>query len=375
MHRNFRVFELERFMSTWESQVEYNLSGSGVAPLSLRDLAKEDPRFLDSLLDLKLTYPQANGSDELREQIAGYYPGAGGQNIVVTNGASQANFTSILAMLDVGDEIVIMIPNYLQIWGLAQNMGLKVKTFSLKEELGWKVDVEELNKAVTSQTRLIAVCNPNNPTGHIMDVEERQAVISAARRCGAWILADEVFAGEELWAKEITPSFWGEYEKVLAIRSLSKAYGLPGLRLGWVVAPAETAAEIWARQDYVCISASILSDKIATFVLRPDISSRLRERTCALIRDGYRVFDDWMKQYPQIFSFVPPQAAPIVYARYQRNIHSVDLVKRLIAEQKTYVVPGGHLGMEQHLRIGYGRPAEYLVSGLERIVALLQMVD
>jgi len=362
---------LEREMSIWEYQVKYNLSESGVHPMTIEELVEGDPHFIESLLSTSLGYPQTNGSIELRDRIAALYPGATRDNVVVTTGAAQANFTSILTMMDPGDEIVVMLPNYMQIYGLARNYQLKVKTFSLKEELNWGVDIDELNKVVGNKTVLIAICNPNNPTGHIMAAEEREAVITAADRVGAWILADEVYAGAEHNTDEVTPSFWGDYEKVLAIGSLSKAYALPGLRVGWAVAPKETADEIWARQDYVTISTTMLGNKLAAYALSTGVRDKLIARTRAYIRRGYGNFERWCRQHDDLISLTPPDAAAIAFIRYHRDANSSDLVRRLINEQETYVVPGDHFGLDHHLRISYGLSEEYVNEGLRRITEVV----
>ena len=371
MKKDFYPFMLEREMSIWEHQVKYNLSESGVHPMTVEELLGDDSQLIEDFLSTSLNYPQTNGSIELRDRIAALYHGATRDNVVVTTGAAQANFTSIIALMDRGDEIVVMLPNYMQIYGLAKNFGLEVKTFSLKEELSWSVDIDELNKVVGNRTAIIAVCNPNNPTGHVMAAEEREAVIRAAERVGAWILADEVYAGAEHHTDEVTPSFWGDYKKVLAIGSLSKAYALPGLRVGWVVAPEETADEIWARQDYVTISATMLGNKLAAYALSPEVRAKLIARTRAYLRNGYGNFEQWCRQHGDLISLTPPDAAAIAFIRYHRDANSSEIVRRLKDEQDTYVVPGDHFGLDHHLRISYGLSAEYVNEGLRRIIEVV----
>jgi len=372
MNKDFIPFELERIMSIWEHQVAYNLSESGVHPLTTRQLVQDDPQFIDDLLATEINYPQTNGTLELRQRIAALYNGAAPENVVVTTGAAQANFTSILTALDAGDEMVVMLPNYMQIWGIAKNFGLRVKTFNLREEMGWSFDPDELNQTVTDQTRLIAVCNPNNPTGHIMSAAEMEAVVQAADRVGAWILADEVYAGAEHWTDEVTPSFWGRYERVLAMGSLSKAYALPGLRIGWVVAPPDMAEEIWARQDYITICSGMLDSKLAAYALTPEVRARILDRTRRYVRQGYQNFEQWQQQHGELFSLVRPEAAAIAFVRYHHPINSTELVNRLIHEQQTYVVPGDHFGLDHHLRISYGLSGDYVNEGLRRLVATLE---
>ena len=375
MNNDFIPFELERIMSIWEYQVDYNLSESGVHPMSVNELVRGDPDFLHSVLEMELNYPQTNGTIELREKIAALYEGAGRDNVLVTTGAAQANFTVLMTFLKPGDEMLVMVPNYMQIWGIAKNLGCKVRTFSLKEENGWQVDVDELNAAVTEKTKLIAICNPNNPTGHIMNQTEIDAVVAAAERVGAWILADEVYAGAEHWTDETTPSFWNHYDKVFAQGSLSKAYGLPGLRLGWTVTTKEMADELWARQDYITICTTALSNKLAAYALSPQVRPWVMARARGLVRRGFNNFKNWSEQHGDMFSFVTPQAAAVAFVRYKRQINSALLVERLINEKKVYVVPGDHFGLDHHLRISYGLKDEYVNEGLNRIYDLLSQVE
>ena len=375
MRDNFVPFELERLMSIWENQVDYNLSESGVHPMTTDELLQSKPDLISQLLKVELNYPQTNGAHELRANIANLYPGATEEHVVATTGAAQANFTSILTTLDPGDQIAVLLPNYMQIWGIAKNLQLDIRTFSLREELGWGLDFDELERAVTNKTRLIAVCNPNNPTGHIMSKDEMNAVLAAADRVGAWLLADEVYAGAEHNSDSVTPTFYGKYDKVLAMGSLSKAYGLPGLRIGWVVSDKETAKEIWARQDYVTICTTMLGNWLGAYALSNDVRPRILQRTRNYIRRGYLNFAKWCEANADLVSLVPPEAAAIGFVRYSREINSSELVKRLVNEKMTYVVPGDHFGLDHHLRISYGLPDEYVNEGLRRLHDLLVSID
>ncbi|OQY21404.1 MAG: aminotransferase [Anaerolineaceae bacterium 4572_32.1] len=361
---------MERMMSKWENVVDYNLSESGVHPVTLGELA-DDPAVIEELLRTELNYPQANGTIELRERIAALYPGATPDNVLVTVGCIEANFISLQTLLTAGDELVMMMPNYTQIWGLGRNLGLEVKSFHLEEERGWAPDLDELNEVVSEKTKLIAICNPNNPTGYILTEAEMEAIVAAAERVGAWLLADEVYSGAERLTDDQTPSFWGRYDKVLAMNSLSKAYGLPGLRLGWVVGPAATVDDIWARHEYTTISTTMLSNKLAAFALSPEVRPRLIRRARDYIRRGFPILDSWLESHEGIFSLVPPQAAAIAFARYHLDINSIELIERLIQEKSVLIVPGEHLGLDHHFRISYGLPSDYLRAGLDRIHELV----
>ena len=365
----FQPFEMERMMSKWENVVEYNLSESGVHPLKLRELVGGVQ--LEELLNTELNYPQANGLPALRERIAALYPGAAADNVLVTVGCAEANFIALQTLLQPGDEMVVMLPNYMQTWGIGQNLGFRVRPFHLREERGWKPDLAQLEQAVSPQTRLIAVCNPNNPTGYILTDDEMDAIVAIAERVGAWLTADEVYAGAEQFTDTETRSFWGRYDRVLAMNSLSKAYGLPGLRIGWIVGPADIVDQIWARHEYTTISTTMLSNQLASLALSEEVRPRLIQRTRDYIRSGFPVLETWFKSHPGLFSLVPPQAAAIAFVRYDLEINSSHLVDRLMREASVLIVPGDHFGLDHHLRISFGLPQDYLRGGLERIDTLV----
>jgi len=367
----FQPFVMERMMSKFEKAVDYNLSESGVHPLTLRELFQNDSDGLAGLLTLEMDYAHANGIPKLRENIAALYPGAGPDNVLVTVGAIEANYDILWSVVSAGDEVVVMLPNYMQIWGLAKNLGLKLKTFTLDEKSAWAPDLDGLKKAVTAKTKLIAICNPNNPTGYILKNEEMEAIIQVARRVGAWILADEVYAGAERLAEAQTPTFYGKYEKVLAVGSLSKAYGLPGLRIGWAVGPAGIIDDLWSRHEYLTLSATMLSNHLAAYALSPAVRPRLIQRARGFIRRGYPVLEQWMNEHREILSATPPQAAAIAFVKYRLDIPSIRFAERLREEKKVLIVPGAHFGLDHFVRISYGLPHEYLTPALGRIHELL----
>ena len=367
----FQPFVMERMMSKFEKEVDYNLSESGVHPLTLKELFQDDPDGLAGLLSIEMDYAHANGIPELRKNIAALYPGAGPENVLVTVGAIEANYDILWSLLAAGDEVVVMLPNYMQIWGLAKNLNLDLKTFSLDEKNGWAPDLDGLRKAVTGRTKLIAICNPNNPTGYIFKNEEMEAVIETARRAGAWILADEVYAGAERLADAQTPSFYGKYEKVLAVGSLSKAYGLPGLRIGWAVGPADIVDELWARHEYLTLSATMLSNHLAAYALSPRVRPRLIQRARGYIRRGFPVLEQWMNEHREILGTIPPQAAAIAFVRYRLDLPSTQFAERLREDKKVLIVPGDHFGLDHFVRISFGLPHEYLTPALGRIHDLI----
>lgn len=366
-----RLFEMERWQSTWENRVEYNLSESGVHPLRVSELLDgAHAEFLNQPLE----YSQSNGTDELRKAIAAIYPGAEPGNLLVTNGSSEANFVSTWSFLEKGAEVVAMLPNYMQIWGLAKTFQAKVKAFRLREQDSeWKPDISALRRAVNRKTKLIAVCNPNNPTGAIMREETLDEICDVARRVGAWILADEVYQGSELDGK-MTPTFWGRYPKVIVVNGLSKAYGLPGIRVGWVVSTKDLASKLWAYHDYTTICPTSLSDYLARKTLQPEMRAKILARTKQILETNLPIITSWIEHHKENFSLIPPLAGAIAYVKYNLKINSSKFADRLMKEKSTLIVPGDHFGMDGYLRIGYGPPKDYLYAGLNRIDELVEEI-
>lgn len=368
---DFQPFVMERMMSKFEMAVEYNISESGVHPITLSELLSHGKGRLEDLLATELNYAHANGIPELRENIAALYDGAAAGNVLVTVGAIEANFNTVRTLLSPGDGITVMLPNYMQIWGVAKNFGFDMKTFHLHEEKGWGLDLDEMNEAVTKGTKLVAVCNPNNPTGHILTDREMDAVVAAADRVGAWILSDEVYRGAERETDDETPSFYGRYDKVIAVGGLSKAYGLPGLRIGWVVGPEAAVDDIWSRHEYTTLSATMLSNKLAAFALSPEVRPRIIERTRRYIRTGFPILQSWAEGHGGTFGMIPPQAAAIAFVRYNLDINSTEFADRLREKKSVLIVPGDHFGMDRFVRISYGLPENYLNGALDRIHELI----
>jgi len=357
---------MERMQSTWENRVEYNLSESGVHPMNLGELLGGNPEDAEHLMKQELGYAQSNGIPELRAAIAALYPGATQDHILVTNGTSEANFLSIWTLIDPDDEMLFMVPNYMQIWGISRGFRGAVKTYPLREETNWKIDFEELGRVVSKRTKLIAACNPNNPTGAILSAEEMDGLIDVARASDAWLLIDEVYQGAEREA-ERTKSFWGRYEKVIITNGLSKAYGLPGLRIGWIVAPPDLIAKLWSYHDYTTIGASMLSNVLAKLALVPETREKILGRTRKILQANYPILASWIQNHGELFSMVEPRAGAIAYFRYKMPTNSTQLVERLLHEKSVLIVPGDHFGMDHYLRIGYGPPADYLTAALDRV--------
>ena len=366
----FEEFQLERNQSTWENKVDYNLTESGVHPGTLKTLFNSD--FIEKIQNTEITYGFTEGSPQLRESIASIYEGATIDNIQAFNGSAEANMVSILTLIEPGDEMVYMMPNYLQIYGFARGIGANVKTFHLKESLEWKPDIEELSSIVSDKTKLICICNPNNPTGSVLPIDMVHKIGEIAQRVNAWILSDEVYRGAELDGNECN-SFWEiGYEKTIVNCGLSKAYGLPGLRLGWSISNKDYINQCWATHDYTSISIGRLSDVIGSYVLHPDNRLNTLDQIRKSLNNNLELFQNWLEGFGNHFRFIPPQAGAMAFVGYDWKINSSKLIEKLRDETSVMLVAGDWYGMDNYVRFGYGAKSADLKEALDRISPVLK---
>ncbi len=363
----FHSFQVEQFLSDMEHGVVYNFSESGVHPMSLGGLVELTEIDMQTLMATMIDYPQVNGKESLRRTIAGFYPGADPDGVMITVGATEANTLVVNTLLEPGDNLICFRPIYEQFSGNALNHGHDVRWVGLMEDEDWAVDAEALMAAIDSKTRLIHVVNPNNPTGRVLSQADRACVVAAAQKVGAWIVADEVYAGTEREGDTDTASFWGDYDRVLIINSMSKAYGLPGLRLGWLVGPVEVINACWRRHEYAAIAASTLSMELADKALVEPARSKLKERARRLIRTGFDVLTEKLSVHPGVFDVVPPQASAMSFVRFNLPIGSEEFAQRLLHEKDVLVIPGFRFGVENHFRFSSGLPEDHLRDGLDRL--------
>lgn len=371
---NLKPFELERMQSENEHRVEFNLSESGVEPLKIKELL-DTPELREQLLNLQLGYSQTNGTDRLREAISYYYPGSTANHIMATNGGAEANFLVSWWLFQEHPskrDFVFMVPNYMQIGGIWRNMGVDVKKFNLRMDGGkWAPDIEQLKSVVTKKTGAIAICNPNNPTGAIIGKSDLKAIIDIAADNDAWLVADEIYRGAEL-QPEKAPSIHGMYDKVIVTSSLSKAYGLPGLRIGWAVCPTEQVAkELWTYSDYTTICPSKASDWMATIALNPKVQAKIEARTRKVIQNNWAIMVKWIDSHSDVLECVPPEAAAICFVKQNTGLSSYDLVVRLMKEKSVLISPGEHFEVPGYVRIGFGTDPKHLKPALARISELL----
>jgi len=360
----FEPFELERIQSLNENWVDVNLSESGIDPMSLKELMSESE--LEELLSLPLGYGHTIGEPKLRERIASLYEGHTASNVLITSGSSEAIFLTATLLLSGEDELLMMTPNYLSMSGIAKSLGSKVSFIPLEEESDWSWNLDKLRNTVSQNTKLISLCNPNNPTGSVMKIEDMIEVARIANSVGAYIHSDEVYIGAEI-GRPKTTSFQSLYENTIVTSGLSKSFAHPGIRIGWMAAKEKLIEDAWGIKDYTTISSSILSQYIACKVLEPETMKDIRVRTENLLIRNLEAFNNWVTPFSHFLSFIPPKAGGFVYVRYNIDVNSTNLVHNLMKNESVFVVPGDSFGMDGFFRIGLGSDTRTFMRGLDLI--------
>ncbi|MGW4542162.1 aminotransferase [Streptomyces sp. WAC 01325] len=366
----FTPFALEEWQSRYETDVAYNLADSGIDPVLLDELVDTEGKVRE-LLATPLHYPAVGGGDRLRELIAEQYPDAGAGNVLVTVGAAEANTLAVHTLIQPGDHAVVLEPGYRQVWGTLRNLGAQVDAFHLRADQNWRPDLAELDTVLRPDTKLVYVVNPNNPVGTVLTDAEIDAIAAACSRVGAWLIVDEVYRGTERLSDTETRTAWGTYDRVIAVGSLSKAYGLPGLRLGWLVGPQELVQASWRRHEYFTISTGILSMQLAEIALAEPTRTVLLQRTRGLIRSGWDRLSTWVASTDGLVSAHAPEATALAFIRYHFDLPSTQVADLLRTEGGVLVGAGADFGVERHLRITHGLELSYLEGALQRVEATL----
>jgi aspartate/methionine/tyrosine aminotransferase len=366
-------FDLERWMTAYEMDVDYDIAESGIFPLTADELlgmepADEREQVLQRLLDLRLGYSEARGSHELRSLLAETYADCSPDNILVTTGAIEANFLLFNVLLEPGDHVVAPYPAYQQLYSVPRAIGCDVSLWRIRPENGFRYDVDDLERMARSQTRLIVINSPHNPTGAILSAGDMQRVYDIAESVEAMVLSDEAYRWLIIPGGEpLAPPMYNLGARGISVGTLSKPFGLPGLRLGWLAAPAEIAAQCWGMRDYVSLSPGKLNDSLAILAIRH--RDRVWQRNQTIITANLSRAEAWVAQHADLISWNPPRAGLLALLRYDLDIPSLELSNRLAEEYSVMLAPGSAFGFEYHLRIGIGQEPTVFAAGLERASA------
>ncbi|MFG2123622.1 aminotransferase [Streptomyces sp. NPDC048710] len=369
-----REFEVERWMNDYEDTCRYNLAETCVRSLTTGELLALSGRREDVLAELDttpLTYGPIPGSPRLRGLVAGLYTAQGPGNVLISHGAIGANALVHATLVEPGDHVVAVVPTYQQHYSIPDSYGARVEHLPLREENGWLPDLDELERLVTPATKLIAVNNPNNPTGALIDEAGLTRIAEIADRAGAWVLCDEVYRGVDQAGDGFTTSIADLYERGISTGSMSKPYSLAGLRLGWIVGPTGLLADVATHRDYTTISVGRIDDLLACVAL--ENKDAILARSHRITRTNLAVLDEWITSRYDI-SYVRPASGTTALLRYDAPIGSYDFCTRLLEQTGVMFTPGAAFGIEHTVRIGFADDTQTLRTGLHLVGQFLDQL-
>ena len=355
----FNRMSLEEWFDKYQYEIKYDVGESAVKYLTFEDLKI-------NLGKLPLRYGYHLGRPDLREHIAGQYEGFTKENVLVTPGASEANFAIVASLVKPGDHVIVEHPNYTSLYEVPRSLGCTVELLSLKFEDRFKPDLEKLESMITPKTKLISLTHPNNPTGSMITEKELRKAVSMAESHGVYLLFDETY--RDMTFGDSLPAAAVLSPKVISISSMSKVYGLPGIRIGWLATQAKEIIDgVLAIREQVSITNSAISEEIAVqvFERRAEFLQRAKNHTLA----NFKIVSDWMSRQKDL-EWVAPEAGVVSLPRIiSPEISDPETVYRLLAEKyKSFVIPGRCFELDNRFfRLGYGGTSDELKIGLGNI--------
>ena len=365
-------FLLERWMTRHETRVQYDIAESGILPLSTADLLAFEPESsraatLERLLAIPLGYSEACGTAELRGMLAATYSRGDAGHILVTTGAIEANYLLYNVLLDAGDHMIAPYPAYQQLYEVPKAIGCDVSLWHVGPETGYRYDVDALARLITPKTKLIVVNTPHNPTGAMLSPADAARVYALAESVGATVIGDEAYRWLDVPGGEpFAGPMFDRGALGISVGTLSKPFGLPGLRIGWIAAPPDVVQRCWGLRDYITLSPGKLNDALACLGLRH--RDAIIARNTRIIEANLAEASRWLAARPYL-SWTPPRGGLLALIKYDPAalpLDSLTLADRLAEEQSVMLAPGSAFGYEHHLRLGIGQRPEVFAEGLRR---------
>ena len=362
-----KPFGIETWMNEFEDHCSYNLAETCLKSMTIGELIElsgQNADLVSEISEIAMTYGEIKGSERLRSNISSIYAHQKIENILVTHGAIGANSLVYNALIDPGDKVISIIPNYQQHYSIPESLGGNVSLLKLKPENSFLPDLNELRNMLSSNTKLISLTNPNNPTGSLIDGKLLEEIVTLAKTCGAYILCDEVYRGTNQVGAAYTSSIADLYDKGISTGSMSKTYSLAGLRLGWIATSSEILKLIFMHRDYNTISVGIINDYFASMAL--ENKDKIAYRNQHIIKENLNILDRWVKK-ENGFSYIKPKGGTTALLKYEYAIPSRDFCIKILENTGVLFAPGGAMEMEGWIRIGYANDPEILTAGLEKV--------
>lgn len=362
-------FKLERYFAQYEFTAQYLLSSSDCESLAIQDLLALEPGAADAFHRHWLGYTESPGAPSLRREICGLYATIRPNQVLVSSGAEEAIYLFMHAALESGDHVVVHSPCYQSLGEIARSLGCDVTFWQAHEQNGWVLDPDDLKRTLRPNTRVVVVNTPHNPTGYLMPLEDFRQINQILEERGIVLFSDEVYRESEYELTDRLPAACDINQHAVSLGVMSKTYGLPGLRIGWIAThDAELYAKVARLKDYTTICSSAPSEFLAELALRH--RQKLAERSVDTIKHNLTILDDFFVRQDDQFAWVRPQAGPIAFPRLLGE--DVDsFCHELFTRVGVLLLPGTVYDDEgNHFRIGFGR--KNLPEAVTRLEDFLQ---
>ena len=354
-----RNFALETYFSKWEFSAKYHMTASDVQSLSIGELLKLAGLPRDSLVDVPLGYTETWGAPALREAIAETYDKVSADNIVCFAGAEEGVYTAMRVLLDKDDHAIVVVPNYQAAETLPLDI-CEVTGVKLDSQNKWNLDLDDVRQAIRPNTRLVSVCFPNNPTGAIIPADDYAELIAICRQHGLYLFCDEVYRLLELDDRKRIDQAADVYEKALSLNVMSKAYGLPGLRIGWIACQDnDVLQKLEQYKHYLSICNSAPSERLAEIAL--SVRDKLLHKNRSLMAQNLGKLDAFFEDYTDLFEWQHPDGSCIAFPRYTGRGGVDKFCHDLVEEAGVLLLPASIYRSElmnapdDRFRIGFGR--------------------
>lgn len=347
---------------TWakyHASARYNLANSGILGCDLNDLTI-------TMKDIAINGPNHEGYAPLKELIAAKY-NVTAEQVVTAQGTSMANFLAMATIIERGDEVLIEQPAYDPILSAAIYLGAQVKRFSRSFEDGYQIIVEDLRRLITPRTRLIVLTSPHNPSGVAIDQGTLKKIGAQAREAGAFVMVDEVY--RDILFEDAQPCAATLGLQFLTTSSLTKSYGLSGLRCGWILCAPELAEKMRRLNDLFGAVGSVPSDTLSVAAFRQ--LEKLEVRTRAMMEPNTRLVHQFLREHEDFLECVVPKRSMTVFPRLKHEMDSEPLHDRL-RQFETSIVPGKYFEAPRHFRLGFAVKTEDVEIGLRNLSKALR---
>jgi len=348
-------FKLERFFAEYEFKTPYLLCTSDCESFSIKELLELEKCSERELKKLRLSYTESQGSEALRREIAKLYENIKPEEVVVFSGAEEGIFIFMNVVARKGDGIIVQYPAYQSLYEIANSIGCKVTKWPMNEQNGWELDVNFLNGKIRPNTKAIVINCPHNPTGYLMSKDKFNHIINIAKSKDIAIFSDEVYRFLEYSKKDRLPAACDIYEKGVSLGVMSKAFGLAGLRIGWIATKDKVLLQrIAAFRDYTTICNSAPSEFLAILALRH--KEQLIKRNLKIIKDNIRLLDRFFAKYCSLFEWSRPKAGPLAFLRIKAGKSAEEFCMDAQNKIGVLLLPSTKYDFgDEHFRIGFGR--------------------